>query len=136
MARQKFCFVIASVVAVSILFNSVVYACSKFAPAPVPAQLASMDSMAGMHEGMIERGPCAKHKQDICKSVRDRTRSVQPVVYKSVDPPHEPVLFLATNPKIVVPEQLDLTAGSADWQSAFHAVFKLPLPYSLRVLRI
>jgi len=136
MARQKFCFVIASVVAVSILFNSVVYACSKFAPAALAPQLASMDNMAGMAGGMIERGPCADHKQDICKSVRDRMLSIRPSPYKLVDLQQPIVAFFPFNLAIDKADQTTFASRSVEWETTFHAVFKLPLPYSLRVLRI
>ena len=59
------------VVTFSLLFVSVVYACSGLDS----MQLAFHDS--SMDGEKVERGPCSDHKQDICKSVRNRMITVQ-----------------------------------------------------------
>src|SRR5918999_2708115 len=56
----------------SLLFTSVVYACSGL-------RLMHMSfTSAPMDHATMERGPCTKHKQDICKSVRYEMLSVRP----------------------------------------------------------
>ena len=62
---------IALVVASSLLLVSVAYACSGHDFMPMSSMSADMDNKA------MERGPCDKHKQDICKSVRYQMLSVQ-----------------------------------------------------------
>src|SRR5262249_10323927 len=62
---------IALVVASSLLSVSVVYACSGHDFMPMSSMSGAMDDTA------MERGPCDKHKQDICKSVRYRMLSVR-----------------------------------------------------------
>jgi hypothetical protein len=84
----------------------------------------------------VERGPCSEHKQDICKSVRDRMLSIQPSLYK-VETAQQPILrLLPTNLGIDIPKHIASLVGSIGWQTAFHSVFKLPLPLSFSVLRI
>jgi hypothetical protein len=129
--------VIGSVLALSLLFNSIVYACSGLMGMSLhAASINSMNTMGGMNENTIERGPCADHKQDVCKSVRDRMLSVQPSGYKAIDSQQTIILYLPLNLIIDIPKHIAFSSGSLTWQTAFHAVFKLPLPFSLRVLRI
>jgi hypothetical protein len=116
---------------VSLLFTSIVYACSGLSVIQMSSMSASMDKTAAM-----ERGPCTQHKQDICKSVRDRMLSVQPSYYRAEAVEQPIILFLPLNLIDHIPNQIVFSNGSLTWQTAFHAVFKLPLPFSLRVLRI
>lgn len=134
MTTQKSWLPIVSALVVSILFNSVVYACSKLDP--MALQVGSAHSMSGMNERTIERGPCAEHKQDICKSVRERLLSIQPSPSKTADSQQQIIPFLPLNVIIDIPKQMAFSSDSVDLKTAFHGVFKLPLPYSLRVLRI
>jgi hypothetical protein len=136
MITGKSWFLIVSILVVSILFNSVVYACSRLDLMGMALQVSSADSMNGMNGRTIERGPCAEHKQDVCKSVRDRMLSIQPSPSKAADSQQPIILFLPLNLIIDIPKHIAFSFGSLTWQTAFHAVFKLPLPFSLRVLRI
>ena len=130
--------VIGSILALSLLFNSVVYACSKlgFAGMATAMHGSSMTATDGMNEKSVERGPCAEHKQDICKSVRDRMLSIQPSPYKAVDVQQPVPLLLPLNLVIDVPKHIDFSLASTTWEIAFHSVFKLPLSLSFSVLRI
>ena len=135
MTARKSWLLIASILAVSLVFNSIVYACSGLMSVGMVLQ-GSLKTMDGTNSATVERGPCADHKQDICKSVRDRMLSVQPSASKAVDSQQTTILFLPLNLIIDIPKHIDFSFGSLTWQTAFHAVFKLPLPFSLRVLRI
>lgn len=127
--------IIGSILAVSLLFNSVVYACSKIGMAMAMHGF-SMATTGGMDGRSVERGPCAKHKQDICKSVRDRLLSTQPTPYK-LDPAQQLIsVLLPSNVAAEVPIDMVMPLGALEWQTAFHSVFKLPLPLSFLVLRI
>jgi hypothetical protein len=131
--------VIGSVLAVSLLFSSVVYACSKLGSAGMVTMAmhgSSMSTTDGMNEKSVERGPCSKHKQDICKSVRDRMLSVQPSSSKAGDYQHPAFLRLPLDLVIKIPKHIALSFVSLKWQIAFHSIFKLPLPLSFSVLRI
>jgi hypothetical protein len=116
-------------VALSILFTSVVYACSGL----------NLMQMNGHHVAMnhetVERGPCAEHKQDLCKSVRERMLSVQPSFHK-LDESQQPISLAPLSVLIDIPKHLVLLPNALIWQTAFHSVFKLPLPLFLSVLRI
>jgi len=96
----------------------------------------SMSGMDGMHGGMVQRGPCNQHKQDICKSVRNRMLSIQPSSYKADDVQQPIILLLPINAIIDIPEHLALSSASGGWEFAFHSVFKISLPLSFSVLRI
>ena len=128
---------IGSILAVTLLLNSVVYACSKVGM--VMAMHDSSMSMAttdGMDQKSVERDPCAQHKQDVCKSIRDRLLSVQPSLYKLDPAQPSTVAFLPSNPAIEITSHIAAPFGSLRWQTAFHSVFKLPLRISLSVFRI
>jgi hypothetical protein len=129
--------VIGSVLALSLFFNSVVYACSKLGSVDMAMAMhgRSMATTDGMDGGSVERGPCAQHKQDICKSVRDRMLSIQPSPYKSADSQQPIIVFLPLNFIIDIPKHIALSP-SIKWELAFHSVFKLPLSLSFSVLRI
>lgn len=125
-------------VAVSLLFNSVVYACSKLGSVDMAMAMhgRSMATTDGMNERAVERGPCSKHKQDICKSVRDRMLSLQPSSSKPGDYQQLASLLLPLNVVAAVPAHAHLSSGILKWEIAFHSVFKLPLRLFFSVLRI
>ena len=126
---------IGSILAGTLLFNSVVYACSKIGMV-MAMHDTSMATTDGMNQKSVERDPCAQHKQDVCKSIRDRLLSVQPSLYK-LDPAQESiVILLPSNPAIEISSHIAAPVGSLRWQTAFHSVFKLPLRISLSVFRI
>jgi hypothetical protein len=128
---------IGSVLALSLLFNSVVYACSKLGSLGMGMSMqgSSMVKTDGMSEKSVERGPCSQHKQDICISVRDRMISIQPTLSKVGDHQQVTPALLPVN-LIEVPKHVVLSPTSVTWGIAFHSVFKLPLPLSFSVLRI
>jgi hypothetical protein len=112
---------------VSYLFVSVVYACSGLGVMQMTFMSAPMDDRA------VERGPCDKHKQDVCKSVRDRMLSIQP--YK-IDVEQPILLLLPPNLVIGLPKHIASLSAPVGWEADFHSVFKLPLHLSFSVLRI
>ena len=114
----------------SLLFTSVVYACSGLSLLQVSSMSASMDDMA------TEGGPCKNEKQDVCKFVRDRMLSIQPAPYKAADV-QQPILLLLPIPmSIDVSKHIAFSSSSAAWKIAFHSVFKISLSLSSSVLRI
>lgn len=124
---------IASVLVISVFFNSVVYACSGFASVGMVLH-DSVNNGNDMKEGSVERGPCAQHKQDICQSVRDRMLSVQPSLPIAEDARSFLVAHLPLVTEII--EQTVLPPGPLELKVFYHPVFKLALPFSLLVLRI
>ena len=114
---------------VSYLFVSVVYACSGLSVMHMSFMSAPMDDRA------VERGPCDKHKQDICKSVRDRMLSIQPSSYK-IDVQQAILLLLPPNLVFDLPKHIASLSAPLGWEADFHSVFKLPLHLSFSVLRI
>ena len=136
MPIRKSCLLVVSALVLSILFTSIVYACSRIDLMTVTLHDSSMSGMDGMHGGMVQRGPCNQHKQDICKSVRNRMLSIQPSSYKADDVQQPIILLLPINAIIDIPKHLALSSVSAGWEIAFHSVFKLPLHLSFSVLRI
>lgn len=129
--------VIGSLLALSLLFNSVVYACSKIGMImSMHGRSMAMATPDGMDDAALARDPCAQHKQDVCKSIRDRLLSIQPSLYK-LEPAQQPIaILLPSNLVTKIPSHITAPFGSLRWQTAFHSVFKLPLPLSLSVLRI
>lgn len=130
--------VIGSVLALSLLVNSVVYACSKLNPLGMAMAMHgnSMATTDGMNEKSVERGPCSQHKQDICKTVRDRMISIQPSLSKAGDYLQPAPLLLPLSLMIDFPKHIAFSLASTKSEIAFHSVFKLPLPLSFSVLRI
>ena len=126
--------VIGSVLALSLFFNSVVYACSKLSLV-MPLHGSSMGTTDGMTGGSVEKGPCAEHKQDICKTVRDRMLSIQPSLYRS-DVQQPFLMPLPAALPVGIPTHIVSAVRPMTWQTDFHSVFKLPLSLSLSVLRI
>ena len=128
--------VIGSVLAVTLLFNSVIYACSKIGMIiAMHGASMSMATTDDMNQKSVERDPCAQHKQDVCKSIRDRLLSLQPSLYK-LDPAQHVIIAPPSNPATEITSHIAAPFGSLRWQTAFHSVFKLPLRISLSVFRI
>lgn len=135
-SKGKAGLVIGSVLALSLLFNSVVYACSKLGSVGmVMATHGTSMPVDGRNGGAVERGPCADHKQDICKSVRDRMLSVQ-LSPSKVEDYQQFAPILPLNFVIAFPKHIAFRPPSLRWEIAFHSVFKLPLSLSFSVLRI
>jgi hypothetical protein len=112
----------------SLLFTSIVYACSGLNSMPMSFMSAAMD-----HSGM-ERGPCSKQKQDICKSVRDQMLSV---------PPSSPLADIAFHISTILQAShfddlllMKLLPAAGPPGVVFHPVLKLSCPFLNQVLRI
>jgi hypothetical protein len=133
---KKAALVIGSVLTLSLLFTSVVYACSKLGSLGMSMHGSSMLTTDEKDERSVERGPCAQHKQDICKSVRDRMISLQPPFSKVGDYQPWAPMFFPVSMVIEVSKHIGLQSASITWDIAFHSVFKLPLSLSFSVLRI
>ena len=135
---KKAVLVIGSVLALSLLLNSVAYACSKLGSVGMVMAMhgSSIKNTHDMGAESVKRGPCAQHKQDICKSVRDRMISTQPSFAKAGDYQEPAPLVLPCDLVIDTPNDTPLSFGPPKWDIAFHSVFKLPLPLFLSVLRI
>jgi hypothetical protein len=129
--------IIGSILAVTLLFNSVVYACSKISMVmAMPGTTMAMTTTDDMGDAALARDPCTQHKQDVCKSIRDRLLSIQPSLYK-VDPAQQSIVILLPDHLVAkIPSDIAVPFSSLTWQTAFHSVFKLPLPLSLSVLRL
>lgn len=124
---RKFLLFIASALAFSLLFLSVVYACSGLDSMQIASRHAAMDNM---DKGMVERGPCSEHKQDICKSVRHRMLSSQASSYQVETPLHGSTLS-----QEVSIEGYSLP-GVSPSHLPLHPLVNLSLTYSDLVLRI
>jgi hypothetical protein len=92
----------------------------------------SFASMA-MDNSSMERGPCTKHKQDICKSVRDQMLSFK--APSSVTGIELYVLTVLHSVGVDIPLLMNLlsTTGPPGFVSP---VFKSSFPFSNQVLRI
>ena len=130
--------VLGTILALTLLFNSVVYACSNLGSLDMAMAThgRSMATTDGMNEKSVERGPCSQHKQDICKTVRDRMVSIQPSLSNAGDYQQPAPLRLPLSLMIDVPKHIALSFLSLMREIAFHPVFKLPLSLSFSVLRI
>jgi len=96
----------------------------------------SMATMDGMDKKSVERGPCAQHKQDICKTIRDRMVSTQASQFHMGDYQQSIPLHFPLNVVLDIPKHIAFSFASTTWEIAFHSVFKLPLTLSFSVLRI
>ena len=115
-------------VVLSLLVTTTVYACSGLSLFQMNPYHSSMSA-----EG-VKRGPCAEHKQDICKSVRDRMLSIQPAAFKAPDA--QPLLVLPLPLLVEIIEQVVSSPRPFELEIFYHPVFKLSLPFSFLVLRI
>ena len=112
----------------SLLFTSIVYACSGLNSMPMSFVSAATDHSA------MEPGPCTKHKQDICKSVRYQMLSL-----KASSSVTDLVLHLSTvlqSMQVEAPLLMNLHPPAGPPGVLFHPVFKLSFPSSNQVLRI
>jgi hypothetical protein len=112
----------------SLLFTSVVYACSGLNSMPIASMSAAMDHSA------VERGPCNKHKLDICKSVRYQMLSLQPL-----SPPADALLYrwaIFQAAHFELPPSINFLPETGPPGFTWHPVSKLSFPFSNQVLRI
>jgi hypothetical protein len=112
----------------SLLFVSIVYACSGMASMQMGSMSSSIDSRA------VERGPCSKHKQDICKSVRHKMLSL-----KAPSPVADIGLHVSTVLQSLhreVPLLVNLLPTAGPPGIAFHPILRFSFPFSKQVLRI
>jgi hypothetical protein len=130
---KRFLISTASVLVFSVLFVSVVYACSGIALMGAMLQHSSMNEMGEMNGGMVQRGPCSDHKQDVCKSVRQRMLSIQ-----TASTQIEPSLQVSTIPQalFINPAPSDFSPTPSSLRTIFDPLAKLSLSYSYLVLRI
>jgi hypothetical protein len=112
----------------SLLFTSIVYACSGLNSMPMSFVSAAMD-----HSGM-EPGPCSKQKQDICKSVRDQMLSLK--APSSVTGIELHILMVLHSAYVDIPALMNLLPEAGPPGVVFQPVFKLSFPFSNQVLRI
>jgi len=114
-------------VVVTFLLVSIAHACSGLAPVGVMIEQSSRNA------GMANNSPCDRHKDDVCKSVRDSILSIQPSVSKA-EISQQRVLSIALSTE--GPTQVVFSPLAPVTESAIHPVFRLPLTLSYRVLRI
>ena len=112
----------------SLLFTSIVYACSGLNSMPTSFVSAAMDHSA------MEPGPCSKQKQDICKSVRDQMLSLKAPSSVTGIELHILTVFHSAHVDIAPLMNLLSTAGPPG--VVFRPVLKLSFPFSKQVLRI
>jgi hypothetical protein len=113
----------------SLLFTSIVYACSGLNSMPMSLVSAAMDHSA------MEGGPCGKHHtEDICKSVRYQMLSL-----KASSSVPELVLHLSMvlqSAHLEVPLLVNGLPPAGPPGVLFQPVFKLSFPFFNQVLRI
>ena len=117
-------------VAFSLLFISVVHACSG-------QDLLMSTNFRFRHPSMnsgMESDPCRKPKQDICKSVRDQMLSLKaPSSVTGIELRVSTVLHSA---HVDIPPLVNLLSTTGPPGVLFHPVFKSSFPFSNQVLRI
>jgi hypothetical protein len=89
---------------------------------------------AAMDHSAMERGPCTKHKQDICKSVRYQMLSL-----KASSSVTDLVLHLSTvlqSMHVEAPLLVHLLPAAGPPGVLFRPVFRFSFPFSSQVLRI
>jgi hypothetical protein len=112
----------------SLLFTSIVYACSGLNSMSMSFVSAAMDHSA------MERGPCTKHKQDICKSVRYQMLSRQ--ASSLLEEITLYVSLILQFPHFDTPLVTSLLPVAGPPGVGFNLVSKLSFPFSNLVLRI
>jgi hypothetical protein len=112
----------------SLLFTSIVYACSGLNSMPMSFVSAAMDHSA------MEPGPCSKQKPDICKSVRDQMLSLK--APSSVTGIELHILMVLHCAHVDIPSLMNLLPEAGPPGVVFQPVFKLSFPFSNQVLRI
>jgi len=125
---KRFSIGIVSIVVVSFVAASLVYAC----PGGDLMRLAHQASAP--HGGMVKRQPCNETREDVCKSVRDRLLSLQALPLQANIPTHGffPVPLLAP----IESRAGDSVRASAPPGTRFLLVFKRSLLLLYSVLRI
>jgi len=116
------------VVAFSLLFTSVVYACSGL------GSMAMISMFAGMDDASMERGPCSEHRQDICKSVRDQMLSLQALSSRAEMAVQVTAILQFTH--LELPAAVDRFATGAPPGAVSNPVFRFSFPFTSQVLRI
>jgi hypothetical protein len=128
---------ISFLVAFSLLSTAIVYACpglSLMAMTSSVAMTSSMSMPPGTNNGVVKRGPCHDHKQDICKSVRDRMLSVRALSPAAEITLHAlPILHFA---QLDVPLLINLLPAAGPPGVLFQPVLKSAFACSNQVLRI
>jgi len=122
---------ISFVIAFSLVSTSIVYACPG---SNLMTMTSSMLTSSGTRDGVVKRGPCRDHKQDICQSVRDRMRSVRassPVADITLH-----ALAILDFAQLDVPLLMNLLPTARPPGVLFHPVLKSAFPFSNQVLRI
>lgn len=124
---KKLSAVSASIVAFAFIFVSITHACSGLAPMKPAVQQSPMNMGGGNNP------PCSKEKGDICKSVRDSILSLKPSI-SAADNIQQTLPLRQLS--VESPTLLVSSTVAPVIEVAFHPVFKLPLFFSYRVLRI
>ncbi|SRR5713226_10202268 len=122
---------ISFVIAFSLVSTSIVYACPGL---NLMAMTSSMSMSSGMDDGVVKRGPCRDHKQDICKSVRNRMLSL-----RAPSPVADITLYALAvlhSAAVEVPLLVNLLPAARPPGILFHPVLKSVFPFSNQVLRI
>jgi hypothetical protein len=112
----------------SLLFTSIVYACSGLNSMPMGSVSAAMNHSA------VERGPCTKHKLDICKSIRYQMLSLQPL-----PPPADELLYvwaIFQAAHFELPLSINFLPATGPPGLLWYPFSKLSVPFSSQVLRI
>ena len=112
----------------SLLFTSIVYACSGLASMPMSFVSSAMDHSA------MERGPCSKHTQDICKSVRYQMLSLK--ASSSVTDIAVHLSTVLQSMPVEGPLLVNWIPAAGPPGVLFYPVSKLFFPFSSQILRI
>ena len=112
----------------SLLFTSIVYACSGLNSMPMSFVSAAMD------HSTMEPGPCSKQKQDLCKSVRDQMLSLKASASVADIVLHLSAVLQSMHIEALLLINLLSTAGPPG--VVFRPALKLSFPFSNQVLRI
>lgn len=125
---RKISVLLASALALVLVLVSLVYACSRFETTHLALSARAMDGR------MVERGPCDKHKQETCNTIRYQSLAIQALSPQS-DFPFSAFAFLSGSSRdILIPS--DSSPPPLLIKTAFHPVFQLSLFYSYLTLRI
>lgn len=116
-------------VAFSLLFISVVHACSG-----QDLLMSTTSVSASINESGMESDPCHKPKQDICKSVRYQMLSLK--APSSVTGNELHILTVLHSAHVAIPLLMDLLSTTGPPGVFFHPVLKSSFPFSNQVLRI
>ena len=115
------------VVICSLLFTAIVYACSGLRSVEMRFASAAIDNSA------MDRGPCSKHKQDLCKSVRYQMLSLQASSPAAEINRHVSTILQSAHFNLPLMISFLPAAGPG---SVLSPAFKLSLPGFNQILRI